>query len=154
MGDRDAELGVTLLEILIVLVIIGTMAGLTSLAVGGRGSASALTRVADLMAARLTLVAERAALTGEDAAIAWAPEGYRFLQFRDGAWQPHDLPGMGRVERLGELRLDGTDTGASALIAADLAPSGARPLRWVLGDGATRIAVVFDGLAARTEPQR
>ena len=154
MQHRDGEAGVTLLEILIVLVIVGAMAGMISLSVGGAGSASGLERAATLMASRLTLVAERAALTGEDAAIAWAPEGYRFLQYRDGAWQPHELPQMTAAARLGTLRLSGAESGASAVISADLVPSDARPMRWELTDGAARVSVVFDGLVARAEAVR
>lgn len=154
MGNRHSEAGVTLLEILIVLVIVGVMAGMVSIAAGVGGSKNALSRASDLMASRLTLVAERAALTGEDAAIAWDTDGYRFLQYRDGTWAPYRMLSMEADERLGTVHLDGAASPASAIISADLGASDSRPLRWVMESGADRVDVVFDGLSAWTEPAR
>lgn len=152
MDHRHSEAGVTLLEILIVLVIVAAMAGMVAVATGGAGPESSLVRASDLMAARLTLVAERAALTGEDAAISWDADGYRFLQFRDGAWRPYAVQAMAGPERLGAIRLADPARPAGVVLTADPAEPDTYPLRWVLERGSDRMAVVFDGLTARTEP--
>lgn len=134
-----------------VLVLVAVLGGMVALSVGRLQAAPGLDRRAATLAARLTIAAQTAVMTGQDAAFAWAPDGYRFLSLRGGTWVPHGIPELGLVEVLGsglDLSVGGAGDGG-LLIRADLTPADAAPFRLALRDGTARVDVVFDGLTGR-----
>lgn len=149
-GRRTSDAGLTLVEVLIVLVLVAVLGGMAALSVGRLQAGPGLERRAETLAVRLTIAAETAAMTGRDAALVWTAEGYRFLTLRDEAWVPHDVRELGEVERLDGLALSGAGAEAgNLLIRADLTPPDAAPIRLALRQGAAEAGVLFDGLAAR-----
>lgn len=147
----SAESGTTLVEMLVVLVLVAVMAGLATLAIGRLGAGESVAVRAETLAARMTIAAETAVSTGRDAALSWAPDGYRFLAYDDGAWRPHPVPELGRIERFGaalDLAAEGAGSG-SLVIGADLAPPDPSPFRLALNGGGARVEIVFDGVSAR-----
>ncbi len=79
--------GFTLVEMLIVLFIIGLIAGITVITMSNpRG---ALVNEAEKLAGRVIAARDNAILQSRPMALAYDASGYRFEQRRDGAWQPH-----------------------------------------------------------------
>jgi len=143
---------VTLVEMLVVLALVGILAGAVSLSLGRLGTAPSLAASGETLATRLGIAAETAALTGRDAAFSWGDGAYRFLSFADGEWTPHALAELGRIERLPggvDLAVEGERRG-SLRVAADLAPPDPAPLTALLTLGGARVAVTFDGLDAQS----
>lgn len=133
-----------------VLVLVAVLGGMVALSMGPLQAGPGLDRRAGTLAARLTIAAETAAMTGRDAAFAWAPDGYRFYTLRDAEWVPHDIAELGLIEALAAGTRLGADGGREGglLIRADLVPPDPAPFRLTLERGAARIDVVFDGLTA------
>ena len=143
----------TLVEMMVVLVLVGTLAGLATLSIGRLQRGETVARRAETLAARLTIAAETAAATGRDAAFVWTPDGYRFVTWDGEEWRPHPVPELGRAERFAALDVDadGAPHG-SLVIGADLAAPEPSPFRLALSDGRARIEVSFDGVSARAGP--
>jgi general secretion pathway protein H len=107
---RTRAAGLSLVEVLVVLAIVGVMAGATvlglgSLARGASGEAEALR-----LAARLRLAADEAMVTSVPLAMTWDAHGYRFLAWDavGARWRQsgqhdlgarHGLPAALRLER-------------------------------------------------------
>lgn len=129
--SRDGEAGVTLVEVLVVLVLVGLMAGAVGLRLGDRPSDSAEQREATRLAVRLSLAADTALTTGEAATFTWGPDGY---SLGDGPLRRTSAPIL-------------TAPGQYP-ISPDLLPARSGPLRLTLGD----TTVVFDGARAFVVP--
>lgn len=156
IGARPRDAGVTLVEILVVLVLIGVMAGAIGLSLGNAGKGDAADREARLLAARLTRAADEALLTGEPMAVVWGDDRYRFVRFHEGAWIAFDVAQLSTEHVLPRnLRLaDGANQDAlgSFTVGPDMLPiSGAALRLGLLADGGKGVAVVFDGATARLE---
>ncbi len=80
-----AQSGFTLLELLVVTVVIGIMAGFASLALTGDRRAEDLEREADRIQALLTLARDEAFIQQKSMGMLFYREGYRFLESADGA---------------------------------------------------------------------
>lgn len=80
--------GFTLIEILVVVVIVGIMATLAVLSVGGRSIEGRLADEARRLHELLLLAADEAVLQGMELGFVQTAEGYEFLVLRDGKWQP------------------------------------------------------------------
>jgi general secretion pathway protein H len=140
--------GMTLVEILVVLTIVGVMAGVVTLGVGlgdrGLGVESEANRLAD----RLRLAADDVLVTRRPLALAFDGEGYGFVRGTDQA--------MGVTDALAErhslpagIRLVGL--GVSSPLVID--PDGAVPMAaFGLAKGDRRWRVEFDGLNAVAVP--
>lgn len=145
---RSGESGLTLVEMLVVLAIIGVMAGVTVLAVGTGGGGVRAEAEARRLAARLQLAADETMVT--DRAIAFAPEadGYSFITWDTAAraWRPDPIAELGERHALpGGMKL-ATDIGARALpIGADGAGG---PMRARLTGGDRAWTIAFDGTGA------
>jgi general secretion pathway protein H len=147
---RDLEAGLTLIEVLVALAIMGVMTGMTVLTLdrldrGGRAEAEAM-RLAD----RLRLASDQALLSGGVLALAWSARGYRFLHWDAvaGAWQESPLPLLGAPHRLpSALRLEraGSEDNPPVLISFDPPQP---PVRLQVSGSEDRWAVTFDGLDA------
>jgi general secretion pathway protein H len=146
---RDRDAGVSLVEVLVVLAIVGIMAGVTTLGLGAldrgaRSEAEAL-RLAD----RLQLAADEALVTGGPLALVWDDRGYRFLGW-DAAgerWRASVQGDLGRRHELpAALRLAREDGGdGPVLIAPDLPQA---PVVLAVAGGGVPGRVAFDGFAA------
>lgn len=136
--------GMTLVEILVVLVIVGVMAGVVTLGVGlgdrGMGVETEANRLAD----RLRLAADDVLVTRRPLALAFDGEGYGFVRGEgraaglvDALAERHSLPDGVRMVGLG----------VASPVAID--PDGAAPIAaFGLAKGDRRWRVEFDGLNA------
>lgn len=109
---RDPQAGLTLIEMLVVLVIIGVMAGVAVLGLGSLDRGARAEAEARRLADRLQLASDQVLVSGAPLAMVWDAGGYRFLRWDAGlaAWEPsgaglidqrHSLPPALRLERAG-----------------------------------------------------
>lgn len=145
---RTRRQGMTLVEILVVLVIVGVMAGVVTLGVGlgdrGMGVETEANRLAD----RLRLAADDVLVTRRPLALAFDGEGYGFVRGEgqaaglvDALAERHRLPDGVRMVGLG----------VASPLAID--PDGAAPIAtFGLAKGERRWRVAFDGLNAVVTP--
>lgn len=98
-GASDA--GLTLVEMLVVLAIIGIIASVAVLSVGSGSSRSAQVE-ARLLQSRLQYAADRTMVTDAAIALVPAPDGYRFVEWdeRSEAWRDSVTTGLAAQHRL------------------------------------------------------
>lgn len=143
------EAGMTLVEMMIVLVIIGVAAGATVLGIGVATRAPNAEAEARRLSSRLQSVADEAMVTDRPLAFTWDTKGYAFLSWDGAGWQEgkdeaharHALPGGMKIDMAGRkppliLGVDGS--GVPAAIGLVTGPE-----RWL---------VVYDGLAVTPIP--
>lgn len=108
-GARPArERGFTLVEMMVVVTIIGLVAGLAVLAVpDGRPSVSL---EAERLGARLQRAREEAVLTNRAVEVAVTPAGYRFQARGEAGWRPLTEPPFGEVAWLEGTAVRGEGT--------------------------------------------
>lgn len=90
--------GFTLIEILVVLVIVGLLAGAVSLVVGGNRERRLLAQEAEVMMHRFNLVHDESVFAGKVFGFALDDEGrFEFRELDEEAlrWKPVSLPGVG-----------------------------------------------------------
>ncbi|WNO54789.1 prepilin-type N-terminal cleavage/methylation domain-containing protein [Stakelama saccharophila] len=141
---RPAERGMTLMEMLIVLAIIGVAAGAVSLGIGAATRAPSAEAEAHRLATRLQAAADDAMLGDRMIAFTARDHGYGFATFDGGAWVPrtddatgfHTLPG-GMVIRLS----------ARPPIILGVDGSG-QPLTATIESGDQHWVVRYDGMTA------
>jgi general secretion pathway protein H len=80
--------GFTLIEVLVVVVIVGIMATLAVLSVGGRSIEGRLADEARRLHEILLFAGDEAVLQGMELGFVQTAEGYEFLVLREGKWQP------------------------------------------------------------------
>lgn len=152
---RRADQGVTLIEMMVVLVIVALMAGL---AISGLTPGSAQRRLAgaaEVLVQRLTLASDEAMVTGRALAFDPQPSGYGFVQWQGAAgWQKLASGPLAQATVLVDGMLidaaaqDGTDLTATGPWL--IAPGGdAAGFRIELQIAGQRRLVLFDGLRAR-----
>ncbi|SHF96947.1 general secretion pathway protein H [Loktanella atrilutea] len=149
MRARDA--GVTLVEVLVVLVLIGVMAGAVGLSLGPVDRGDALQREATLLAARLNRAADETLLTGDVVAFVWDADGYRFEVQRGADWQPHPVALLAEPHATPGARPTDPDGAAEGrfVVDGDLLPVTGAPLALTLrADSGLETLIRFDGVNA------
>lgn len=145
---RSRREGMTLVEILVVLTIVGVMAGVVTLGVGLGDRGLSVESEANRLADRLRLAADDVLVTRRPLALAFDGEGYGFVRGADQAAgvtdalaERHSLPAGVRLVGLG----------VSSPLVID--PDGAVPVAaFGLAKGDRRWRVEFDGLNAVAVP--
>ena len=154
MRARDA--GVTLVEVLVVLVLIGVMAGAVGLSLGPVDRGDTLEREVTLLAARLNRAADETLLTGDAVAFVWDAGGYRFEVLRGADWQPHPVALLAATHATPGARPSGPDGAAEGrfVVDGDLLPVTGVPLTLSLrADNGLETQIRFDGVnAVRVDP--
>jgi general secretion pathway protein H len=147
--QRPREGGFTLVEMLVVLVIIGVMAGAVSVGIGSVTRAPSVETEARRLATRLQAAADDAMLGDRIMAFTVEKHGYGFatigadgqmLARKDDALAFHRLPG-GMVVTL--------SVRPPVILGVDGA---GRPLSATVESGSQRWLVTYDGLTARAVP--
>lgn len=143
MGGRDRT-GMTLVEMLVVLAIVGVSAGMVVLAVGGGRSDVAAQTEANRFADRIRLAADEALIASRPITVRMNPTGYAFGAVGSplGDWaDPHELPdGVRLSARDSEMTID--------------PDSSAPPVVLTMRDARQTWVLTFDGLNidVRTAP--
>lgn len=155
MGKRRSkDSGVTLIEVLVVLALIGVSAGIVTYALPSGGQSRTLDQEAALLAARLNLAAERSLIGGDQHRLDWTASGYTFATWRDGGWdEPSGAP-LDQEHTLarGAILTDANGARQGMLrITPDLLPASEGVSQLRLNVGTLREVVMFDGATARVE---
>ena len=160
-AKRHKDAGMTIVEILVVLAIIGVMASVLGLSFsGGARNAGVLEREATLLSVRLERAADSAALNGTPAGFRWDAKGYSFLSLQGGVWAAHPdtiLAAPHSLDRAVVLSVFGQPRGGY-LIRSDMLPSVTNPdnnspvpLQIAFVGSKDTWDLVFDGVSARTQ---
>jgi general secretion pathway protein H len=101
------EAGLTLVEILVVLAIIGVMSSIAVIGLGGIGEGASAQSEARRLAASIQLAADEALVADRPLALQWDAEGYSFVRWdsKRQEWQPHDAAFSARYELPDEISL-------------------------------------------------
>ena len=152
---RVGNAGVTLVEMLVVLVLIGVMAGAVALSIGPADRGGGAGREARLLAARLDRAADEVLLDGAPVALVWTPDNYRFLTLSAGDWVPHPVAILGQPHAFGRglSFLGEAAAGGRFVLRPDLVPADDAPLTLAIGASGSAAGdsdrVRFDGSRAR-----
>ncbi len=87
MHVRDSELGMTLIEMMAVLAIIGITAGATVLGIGAATRGPSVEAEARRLASHIQSVADEAMVEDHGRALTWDETSYAFLQWNGRGWQ-------------------------------------------------------------------
>lgn len=148
---RDAQAGVTLVEILVVLALLGIMTGAVALSVGGIGRGNSAVQEAELLVARLNRAADEVVLTAVPMRFRWSENSYQFEISQDGdIWLPHPISILAEDHQLpAGLRFSGDTTMNAVTVDANLIPDPRKLLSLRMSsDGGGITEVTFDGVNA------
>ena len=151
--QRDPQAGLTLIEVLVVLAIIGVMAGITVLGLGSLDRGNRAEAEASRLADRLQLASDGALVSSTPLALVWNDRGYRFVRWNADAeaWgdvrarllDGHAMPSALRLERPDA-------TGHPPLV---ISPDVPQPVvRFRVAGGGVAWTVAYDGVGAVVVP--
>ena len=152
---RDAEVkasgeaGLTLVEVLVVLAIVGVMSAIAVIGLGGAGQGASAQAEARRLAASIQLASDEAMVTDRSLGLNWDGNGYSFVEWNAeaGEWQPHKAEDLGaRHELPGEMSI----TGASEEGPVPIGESA--PDAITVTTGLQSWHVRFDGINAAAAP--
>ena len=146
MATPRSEAGLTLVEMMIVLAVIGVITGVAVLGLGGGDRSMSVEAEAGRLAARLRLAADEAMVTQQPIALNWDERGYGFVTAQAGSrgWRPWPVAVLGERHTLPSgLSLRGEQAGEPMLIGGDGAGA---PIRLVVAGRSAAWNVTFDGL--------
>jgi general secretion pathway protein H len=152
---RDPQAGMTLIEVLVFLAIMGVTAGVVTLGMGTLDRGSRAEAEARRLADRLQLAGDETLVSSDVLALVWDEEGYRFDRWDSeaGTWRASSQRLLGPRHTLARgLHLVAGDGGPGTpplVIAADLAPEAAT---FVVAGSASSWIVGFDGFVATATP--
>lgn len=150
---RASDAGVTLVEILVVLALIGTVASAVGLSLSPTARGTEARSEAELLVVRMRRASEETLLTGQPVAFVWSERDYHFLALVEGNWVPHPTPLLGEAKTLdaGVLFQGEAPRGGFAVTSAAL-PAGGSPLALLIGtdggDPAQAVVVSWNGATA------
>ncbi|QDA36479.1 type II secretion system protein GspH [Paracoccus liaowanqingii] len=150
---RDRQAGLTLIEVLVVIAVIGVATGATMMGLNGADRGARAQSEAVRLSRQLTLAVDEAMISGLALQLVWDADGYSFQQWQkagDG-WGPASVPGLAmRHDIRAPLQMGMAGDGGAVLIAA----SGSGPARQILFAGVgVPWTVGFDGFTALAGPQ-
>jgi general secretion pathway protein H len=146
--SRPHEAGLTLIEMLIVLVIIGVAAGATTLAIGAVTRPPSVEAEARRLATRLQGAADNAMLGDQMVAFTVRKHGYGFADVRQGAMVPRTDDALGYHELPSGMVMT-LDVTPPVVLGVD---GVGQPIHAVIESGKQRWEVVYDGMTAVAAP--
>lgn len=149
---RDPRAGLTLIETLMVIVVIGVAAGAAMMGLNGADRGDRAQAEALRLARHLSLAVDEALVSGLPLQMLWDEGGYAFVQWQggDAEWQPAAVPALAaRHDLRRPLAMAVSDGGDAVMIA----PSGSGPARiFDFGGIGSPWRVEFDGFNALAVP--
>lgn len=153
-NPRVKDAGVTLIEMLVVLVLIGVGAGIVTYALPSGSAARSVSQEATLLKSRLNIAAERSLIGGRPFRMTWTSTGYRFEEWEGAKWQTASSPPFIAAHVFDDAVSLTTMVGGSEgeiAITPDLLPTANGVVEIRLKAGTSSETLVFDGAAARIE---
>lgn len=155
MTRRDRQAGVTLVEIMVVLAIIGIVTGASLIGLGAVDRGARIESEALRLRDRLQLAADEVLVTSTPMALIWDERGYSFVAWdrARAEWRDPARADLGAHHQLAAaLRMQRADPGAGepVMITPDL-PQPPAVLR--IASASDRWLVAFDGFAATAAPE-
>lgn len=149
MDSRGAESGMTLVEMLVVLAIVGVAAGATVLGIGAATRAPSVESEARRLSTRLQSVADEAMVSDRPVAFTWDAKSYAFLSAEASGWREGGDEGHARHRLPAGISLDMGGRTPPLLLGVD---GSGIPAAIGLKTGDDRWLVVYDGLSATPIP--
>ena len=151
--QRDSQAGLTLIETLIVIVVIGVATGAAMMGLNGADRGDRAQAEAVRLAQHLSLAVDEALVSGLPLLLLWDQRGYAFVQWQGGdeEWQPAAVPLLAaRHDLRPPLSMVVSETRDALMIAA----SGSGPARQIDFQGiGLPWRVEFDGFSALAVPR-
>ena len=157
---RLATRGFTLLEIVVVLALVGIVAGFVSLAIGDGGQATRVRETAHLLRQLTDAAADDAVIGNRPVAVVLGGGEVRLREWRQGAWQDRPLDRLFRSRRLPAdvaVEVTGRDRNGrlGTQVPALLLPDGSAellPIQFRGLDGDFALSLVPDTTGYRLQP--
>ena len=156
---RSADGGITLIEVLVVLAVIGVATGATMLGLNATDRDTRAEAEAVRLARNLSLGVDEALLGGTPLALVWDASGYRFIAWSavDAAWgpaKPNSLSNRHDLRAPVMLSLPGATATTPVLIASSgIGPTVEFEFGATAGSSSPRWSVAFDGFSATARPK-
>lgn len=153
LNSRDPQSGVTLVEVMVVLVLVGVMVGAVALGVSRLGQSENAMQSAQLLVARLNRAADETVLSGQAMRFSWTESTYEFARKNlDGPddWDPHPLPLLATPRTLGGgLQFTSDHTFQDYVVSGNMIPDPPEILRLAIrSDRGPAVEIAFDGVNA------
>jgi general secretion pathway protein H len=143
------EAGLTLVEVLVVLAIVGVMSSIAVLGLGGAGQGASAQAEARRLAASIQLASDEAMVTDRSLALSSDGKGYAFVEWNADSreWQPHKATDLGQRHELpAEMSLTGATSDAPVPIGESA------PAAFTITTGSQSWQVRYDGINAAAAP--